>query len=257
MDNKRLTLLEIGRQDCSDMHSWGGVRNIYVLHYIERGKGTLKAGGRVYGLQQGQVFLVKKGELTEYRPSKEEPYTYKWVGFDGSMAQELLASTGLLRHPVTPEMPQIEVLFDLARKKGQPFTFCSSHLLQIFATLIEAYPNKKDDLPHWDSAQIAHDYILARLHQSDLRVQKAADIANVSRSCLFRAFRQRYGMSPMQFIESERMKNARRLLKEGYSVKLVAESCGYDDALYFSACFKRIHGMSPLKYRQQKTASDN
>lgn len=34
-----LTLLATGRQDCSDLHSWGpGVRPVYIIHYILRGQ---------------------------------------------------------------------------------------------------------------------------------------------------------------------------------------------------------------------------
>ena len=37
-----LTLLATGRQDCSDLHSWGpGVRPVYIIHYILRGQGFI------------------------------------------------------------------------------------------------------------------------------------------------------------------------------------------------------------------------
>lgn len=38
-----LTLLATGRQDCSDLHSWGpGVRPVYIIHYILRGQGFIE-----------------------------------------------------------------------------------------------------------------------------------------------------------------------------------------------------------------------
>lgn len=38
-----LTLLATGRQDCSDLHSWGpGVRPVYIIHYILRGQGIIE-----------------------------------------------------------------------------------------------------------------------------------------------------------------------------------------------------------------------
>lgn len=34
--------IQFGRQDCSDLHSWSpGIREIYIIHYILRGKGYL------------------------------------------------------------------------------------------------------------------------------------------------------------------------------------------------------------------------
>ena len=37
-----LTLLATGRQDCSDLHSWGpGVRPVSIIHYILRGQGFI------------------------------------------------------------------------------------------------------------------------------------------------------------------------------------------------------------------------
>ncbi len=38
-----LTLLATGRQDCSDLHSWGpGVRPVYIIHYILRARGLYR-----------------------------------------------------------------------------------------------------------------------------------------------------------------------------------------------------------------------
>lgn len=38
-------LVNYGRQNCEDMHSWGpGMRSCYVIHYVIRGSGYLECG---------------------------------------------------------------------------------------------------------------------------------------------------------------------------------------------------------------------
>jgi len=52
------------------------------------------------------------------------------------------------------------------------------------------------------------------------------------------------------FLISERMKEAKKLLMKGYSVETVAFRCGYGSACNFSRMFKRNFGMSPLAWKK-------
>ena len=84
---------------------------------------------------------------------------------------------------------------------------------------------------------------------SSLRIDALARAAGVSRSHLYRLFRSEYGVSPKAYLRDLRLTLARRLLCEhAMSVAEVAYACGYADPLYFSAEFKREHGISPRDF---------
>lgn len=62
-------------------------------------------------------------------------------------------------------------------------------------------------------------------------------------------------LTPIDFLTKVRIDHSRRLFEiygESISVAEVAESCGFDDPVYFSKRFKKCIGTSPNAYRKQK-----
>ena len=47
----------------------------------------------------------------------------------------------------------------------------------------------------------------------------------------------------------------KRLLESGQPIAEIALEVGYDDPYYFSHCFKKIVGKSPLEFRKNAEAS--
>lgn len=73
-----------------------------------------------------------------------------------------------------------------------------------------------------------------------------------------RLFRDRYGKTPLQFLLSERIEYAKKLLDiygRQMSIKEIAEMCGFSDPLYFSLMFKRAEGKVPRRL-QKRAESD-
>ncbi len=234
------------------MHSFRGVRNIYILHYIEKGSGYFEINSKQYNLSEGCVFLIRPGDMVYYHPDFNDPYTYKWIDFTGSLAESLLSATAFDEQgPVTPPLPQLEEYFDRLIENFDPMPSISPLLLELFSQLISVYPARHVDSREHNIALSAREYILSNLHKSGFRVQTAAEQVGVSRSCLWRMFKEQFGMSPVQFVIEERMKNARRLLAMGHRVKDTAASCGFEDQIYFSLAFKKRCGVPPETYRAQ------
>jgi AraC family transcriptional regulator len=66
-----------------------------------------------------------------------------------------------------------------------------------------------------------------------------------------RAFRQRYGCSPGDFLRRCRMQRATALLHRRKDMPLadIAAAAGYVDQAHFSNAFKRVFGITPGRYR--------
>ena len=72
----------------------------------------------------------------------------------------------------------------------------------------------------------------------------------MSISWFIRSFRRYTNKTPMQYIISLRIANAKMLLETtDYSIKEIGCIVGYDNPLYFSRLFSKYTGMSPAKYR--------
>lgn len=81
-----------------------------------------------------------------------------------------------------------------------------------------------------------------------------------SKEVLRKKFIAEVGISPSQYLTRIRIDNAVQLLTKkataDYSIKDIAEKCGFVDQLYFSRVFKKIMNVSPSNY-QLKFLSDN
>lgn len=79
-----VTYLSGNTQDCADLHSFGpGMREIYILHYVLRGRGVFEENGRAYPVETGGTFLVRPQAIIRYAPDPADPWEYIWVDFCG------------------------------------------------------------------------------------------------------------------------------------------------------------------------------
>ncbi|MBE6768982.1 MAG: helix-turn-helix domain-containing protein [Ruminococcaceae bacterium] len=74
---------------------------------------------------------------------------------------------------------------------------------------------------------------------------------SVSRALLCRIFREAVGQSPVDYWIHCKMKEARRLIREGqYNITQISELLGYTGIHHFTRMFKRVTGQSPTSYRR-------
>ena len=87
-----LNPLIAGEQACPPGHSFGpNVRNYTLLHYVITGRGTFYARNQAFPVGPGQVFLILPGEVTTYQADENDPWQYRWIGFNGSLAHRFSA----------------------------------------------------------------------------------------------------------------------------------------------------------------------
>jgi AraC-like DNA-binding protein len=94
---------------------------------------------------------------------------------------------------------------------------------------------------------------LSMIHEryaDPLTLASLAKHAGMSISRFSCVFREAFGTSPLEYVTDQRMREARRLLREpGRCVSEVAYAVGFQDSNYFSRAFKQHHGMSPREFR--------
>ena len=82
----------------------------------------------------------------------------------------------------------------------------------------------------------------------DLSVHTLAARAHMSERTLARRFRQLTGVTPYQWLLSQRLNQAQRLLENGASVEEAARRSGFRGAATLRAQFSRWNGRSPSEY---------
>ena len=102
------------------------------------------------------------------------------------------------------------------------------------------------------AVQRALSYIEAH-YVEPLSIPDIADSAGVSPPHLHALFRQHAGISPKQAILKLRIQKAEGLLlRSALSIKEISSESGFGDVSSFCAYFRRVMGMAPGQYRQQR-----
>ncbi len=83
-----------------------------------------------------------------------------------------------------------------------------------------------------------------------IQVDDLSRKAYLSRNIFFKWFRQQVGITPLEYINRERVKLARQLLaEEEKSLLEIGTQCGFNDLNYFVRVFRRSEGITPGAFR--------
>ena len=254
-----IQLMDHGRQDCSDMHSYGpGARSWHIIHYIIKGSGYLECNRKRYRITAEESFLLCPYMIARYYPDPEDPWEYTWVDFTGQKVPEYLSDCKMNRtHPTCPVIPAAKILPFFQRLEGLDLYHknkmeASGILLTLLGIYRDAFPVPSAGTPSRGDNRLATATALihSNYYHPDFNVEQLCQMLHCNRVTLYRLFQSELHTSPGSYLISYRMDQARKMLKMGMSVKTTALSCGFTDQFYFSRAFKEHAGMAPSEYRK-------
>lgn len=259
---EELGLAECGREKCvPEKQIVNKKKNYYLFHYVTNGKGYAEIDGKSYTLKRGDIFYIEANTSAFYRPDKEKPWTYIWVGFTGLSAKEILKKCGITsQNPIFHDNHEEELkeefynIYSHYNQTGRLDFACLGYFYVLVNKMAERMEEKLESSE--ESAKSRHiaeacEYI-ANNFQFHITVQDIASSIGLSSNYLANIFSEKLSCSPKQYLTKYRMEKACFYLRsDDYSVGKVATSVGYGNQLHFSAEFKKAMGMSPLNYRKQ------
>ena len=88
-------------------------------------------------------------------------------------------------------------------------------------------------------------------YKEPLTLDLLAAEVNVNKYYLAHAYKQSYGISPINYMIARRIQEGKRLLAEtDLSLSQISEVLGFSSASYFSQSFRKAEGISPVEYRK-------
>ncbi len=256
-----LSVYNVGYQQCEPSHQWGpGVRDHFLIHHVVSGKGYYKVGDKVYTLTTGDSFLVYPYTEITYWADRDDPWKYYWVGFAGSDAALIIHATAFTRqYPVITASPEDDLairkkLLHIYDARGNnlvnnvEMTGALYSALSYYLSISPVVTDENDIQATY--VKKATDYIAAN-YSYPISIEEIADYVGISRSHLFRVFREHLECSPKEYLTDYRIRQACTLLRNtGLSITAIALSTGFENNLYFSKAFRKETGMSPSMYRK-------
>ena len=92
--------------------------------------------------------------------------------------------------------------------------------------------------------KISIEYIHDNLH-SDITLEELSSQTHLSKYHFLRVFKKNIGLTPHQYIITERIHKAKELVLEGKSLGEVGFDVGFSDQSHFIRNFRKIYGYSP------------
>ena len=244
-------------------------------HHVERPKGApthllivcLKGAGWArsdvtqHEVKPGDVIWLRAEKPHAYGADSDDPWTIAWVHFSGDEAEYWRSYIGFDDDPVSrlsgihedgQSALAIEQIY-LSLEKGSSHPDLISAAVMLRQTL-----NQIASAVRWgrDERSVAQRVMEVREHlrknlEYSHRLDELATAAGLSVSHFSSIFRRQTGYAPIDFLIRQRMLHACQLLvSSDISISKAAAAVGYDDAYYFSRCFRKIMGVSPRAYRK-------
>jgi len=239
---KDLNPLTAGEHICDPGHSFGpAVRKYTLIHYVLSGKGTFYARGGAYPVEAGQAFLILPGEVTTYTADRDDPWHYRWIGFDGELSSRF--------SELPPVFPLSVDIFAKLVRSTEDLSVAeyrlSAELFRLYASLFSAESGRNPYVRRTEN-------YIRTAYMQPIRVEQIAKQLGLDRRYLSRLFKTHTGVSVQEYLVNIRMEEGRHLLKDGCSVAEAARLVGYEDVSNFSKMFKKHYGVPPVTVSQKK-----
>ena len=230
-----------------------------VMIYCTDGEGWAQVGETSVRVRPGQILLAPPDVGHVYGANGAAPWTIYWVHLAGPKAASLPRMFDIEAGPpiMSPGPdPAIPPLFErIMAILGHGYTpdnllSASMTLGQLVTHLVvtrHRQTHQEDDL----DARIGRVVETMRNNLArSLCVAELCATANLSASHFSAVFKQRTGFASLDFFNRLKMQRACFLLDTtDLPVKAIAAELGFDDPLYFSRSFRRVHECSPAQYR--------
>lgn len=264
--NIDLKLLFYGQENCAPGYFFQGnnIRENYVIHYIKSGKGTFSSSGQqAQKLKAGDLFVLPRGVPCFYQADLHDPWSYFWIGISGIQIQRVMKNSRLSEKYYLRQVQDSNFYANLKR------LFVSLHSRESLANdmltetlLYQCFYDLLTEYPHVKKAQRRHNdeyftsaltYLEDNFADPNCTIDNLCKQLELSRSYIYKVFKENTALSPQQFLINLRMKQAKELLtNSNMTLQNIAHFVGYVDPFTFSKAFKRYQGISPNNYRKIK-----
>lgn len=238
----------------SNLHTHGCAE----LFFITDGHGRFRTRHEEFPVAIHDLVVVNANVLHTELSQVESPLEYIVLGVEGLEAMGGAEGYAMLHlHSGWRELTScLELMLQEAVQARPGCQEICRHLLAVVLIRLE----RQDELalgPEPSDPRASRECGLVRRYidnhfKENLSLDQLARLAHVNKYYLAHAFRREFGTSPISYLISRRVEESRFLLREtDHSLSLIAQMLGFSSPSYFSQCFRRVEGVSPIEYRRR------
>ncbi len=223
---------------------------IYYIHIATRGNAIYRVEEREYPIKKGDLFFAIPG--VQYSLDASEDFAYMYISYMGSRAFEIAEYIGISSQ--CPVFHGFEHEIDVWRNALIRFNRRNANLLTesvLFHTLSYLTNDSDSNCETCNPGVLESvvNYIDNNFEDPTLTLKKTAEVFAYTDKYLSALFKSGMNITWSKYVNRLRIQKAVELINNGERiVGLIATSCGFSDAMYFSRVFKKQIGVTPKEY---------
>lgn len=243
----------------------------YEVYYLISGSRRYFIKDRFYNLKPGDLILIKPETVhkTQNSPNNVDGEFHEryLLSFSKKIVNSKFSSIFSQCH-YRPNKEDSEFIKSIIQKMGEetakydPYSILlyEAYLTQILTLLARKYYREIDDSSYDDNkvssiintVEAVAKLISNNYSDKNLSLSSLANKYGISKEYLSKSFKKHIGCGFNELLTNTRLAaSTDLLLATTFSLTEIAEKCGFKDANYFTAVFKKKMGISPRKYCKQ------
>ena len=242
-----------------DWHSIPHAHNYTELFYIIGGDGQFLIDDERFPVRAHQLVVVNPNIMHTELSYEARPLDYIVLGIEGLEISIPGANEGRYciytfsgANKVLTCMQSI--LREMQEREQEHQMVCQAYMdilvVQLMRNTSTSMTQVADSTPTNRQCAMVRRYI-DNHYKEQLTLDLLAAEAKVNKYYLAHAYKQAYGISPINYMISRRIQAGKRLLVEtDLSLSQLSGILGFSSASYFSQSFRKAEGISPVEYRK-------
>lgn len=230
----------------------------YQFCLIQAGGGELHYRGARHNTPSASLFIVHPGEV--HSNHTETGCSFRSIYIEPELLRRIVSEAAGLRlnlpffpNPMIFDKEIIADYLSLHRSRENSATVLEreSTMLEMLIKLITRYAKEKPDpissRNEHQAVKKAREYII-EYYDQNISLEELTRLTNLSAYHLTRVFTKGIGMPPHAFQTQVRIAKAKRLIRDGTPLSLVAVRTGFADQSHFIRHFRRLLKITPGEY---------
>ncbi len=225
---------------------------LFAFIRTHSGVGNILTRHGIITLPPASLVLLDVSEIIEYSPN-EGIWEYTWYNFTPFTGVPFFKKNKVYNVPISNDEKYLNKnIFALDYTEEMAYTLATTIFLQLIYRWIYSVKHIISENPSTHSADLnkAIAYINNNLEQK-IKISDLAKLCCISENQFRILFKKRLGVSPKTYIYTQRLsKIAYFLITTNYSISELAVKFDFANPYLLSREFKKVYGISPLKYRK-------
>ena len=242
-----------------DWHSVPHTHNHLELFYITGGKGQFLIQDQLHPVNVNNLVIINPNVPHTEVSLNAQPLEYIVLGIDGIELRTGETSSG--QFSILDQFESVEVsgclrniLREMEMKSAGYKDVCQAYMeiliIRLMRSTTLAIPAEPQAVSTNRQCAAVRRYIDLHFKES-LTLEQLAEEGHMNKYYLSHAFKREYGVSPIHYMISIRIRESKYLLAEtDLSLSQIAQLLGFSSLSYFSQVFRKTQGLSPMEYRQ-------